>query len=44
MRLQIAKIPELVIDGNPIEGLLLPTNRDNISLIMKHGKICENAL
>jgi hypothetical protein len=44
VRLQIANPPELLIDGNPIEDLLLLTNRDNIPLIMKHGKIYENAL
>ncbi len=33
-----------LIDGNPIEDMLRLKNRDNISLIMKNGKIYKTAL
>jgi imidazolonepropionase-like amidohydrolase len=33
----------LLIEGNPIEDLLLLMDKDNITLIMKDGKIYKNA-
>jgi imidazolonepropionase-like amidohydrolase len=33
-----------LIDGNPIDDLLLLMNKDNIPMIMKDGKIYKNTL
>ena len=34
----------LLIDGNPIEDLLLLMDKDNIPVIMKDGKVYKNTL
>ena len=34
----------LLIDGNPMEDLLLLMNKDKIPVIMKDGKIFKNTL
>lgn len=34
----------LLIDGNPLEDLKVLTDRDNLKIIMKDGKIYKNTL
>jgi imidazolonepropionase-like amidohydrolase len=32
------------VDGNPLEGLNVLTNRDNFKIVMKEGQIYKNIL
>ncbi|MBT8481256.1 MAG: amidohydrolase family protein, partial [Myxococcales bacterium] len=34
----------LLVDGNPLETLKAVTNRDNLKIIMKDGKVYKNTL
>lgn len=34
----------LLVDGNPLEGLSAITDKDNLRIIMKDGKIYKNTL